>query len=918
MIRLSIVGIICMAFLTLASICIIAANPLLFLDASQVRSTASVYTWQQPVSGDWQSPSSWAPERTNPASTDILVFNLGGTTTVTNVPTQSIGQLIVSGSTTINLRSATSAILTILGDIGDDLAIASGSALNFDGSNALTANIASGAMGNIFGAITFSSPTSSAHRLTAVDANAITFVNGAVFTAGQGFAGNPFGTTNLNSVIFESGSTYVRLAGEDPFGAAEPASVVVFDHGSLFSLRAPTLFAQSSFYSGRTYANFEYDYPGYSDIEGTSALVMDDLAVRAGQLDFDVNGSPGHSIKGNITVLQGGRLTFQSSFPGHKINLNGNTHQTITVFGNINVNPGNTLVIDNPSGVTITRLFIAWNLELINGVVTVIDPVNYYFRVPGTVTRVNGYINGALSRKIPSLGPLTFDVGTENGYSPVTVEVTGGSDFPGDMVIRTVQTAHPNILYPSKALSRYWQVFSSQNITSADLIFSYLDPTDIPTTTNEADFVIERYTNGFTQPAGVIDTQANTFTATGQGNFYSFTYFTLADPVAAVSPTATSTATASPTATSTPICPPVVLYDQSGSGVTGGVNSQDFDTANDAFDSVAADDFIVPAGQTWTVQKVVVNGLYFNGTGPAESFNLAFYTDAAMFPGSVVAGGTFTGATYTNAAGVFTITLPSTLELSAGTYWVSVQARMDGPSGGQWGWTNRTVTTSSPAAWKNPGGGFNIPACVGWARRGATCMIDPAAPDQVFQLLGTIGVCATPTATATPVAGNISGTVTYGNAIGAPTTRFVSNVLINGAGSVPVSAVSSFPNGTYSLSGFGSGAYTVTPSKTGGAGSAITSFDSALIAKHVAGIQPLAGNQLIVADVSGNGTLSSFDSAQIARYVAGLNNFGSTANWIFTPANRNYASVTGNITGEDFVALLMGDVSGNWTNTGAR
>ncbi len=169
-----------------------------------------------------------------------------------------------------------------------------------------------------------------------------------------------------------------------------------------------------------------------------------------------------------------------------------------------------------------------------------------------------------------------------------------------------------------------------------------------------------------------------------------------------------------------------------------------------------------------------------------------------------------------------------------------------------------------------------------------------------------------------PVAGNLSGTVTYGNAIGAPTTRFVSNVLINGAGSVPVSAVSSFPNGTYSLSGFGSGAYTVTPSKTGGAGSAITSFDSALIAKHVAGIQPLAGNQLIVADVSGNGTLSSFDSAQIARYVAGLNNFGSTANWLFTPANRNYASVTGNITGEDFVALLMGDVSGNWTNTGAR
>jgi hypothetical protein len=71
------------------------------------------------------------------------------------------------------------------------------------------------------------------------------------------------------------------------------------------------------------------------------------------------------------------------------------------------------------------------------------------------------------------------------------------------------------------------------------------------------------------------------------------------------------------------------------------------------------------------------------------------------------------------------------------------------------------------------------------------------------------------------------------------------------------------------------------------------------------------------ADAGRKGTLSSFDAAQIARYTAGLNNFGSTGNWIFTPTNRSYASVTGNITGEDFVALLMGDVSGSWTNPGA-
>ena len=134
---------------------------------------------------------------------------------------------------------------------------------------------------------------------------------------------------------------------------------------------------------------------------------------------------------------------------------------------------------------------------------------------------------------------------------------------------------------------------------------------------------------------------------------------------------------------------------------------------------------------------------------------------------------------------------------------------------------------------------------------------------------------------------------------------------------MPVSVFSSFPNGTYSLSGFGSGAYTVTPTKTGSVNGAISSFDAGKVALHVAGTTTLNGNQLIVADVSGNGTISSFDAGQIARYAAGVPGSGSTGNWIFTPVNRSYASVTGNVTGEDFIALLMGEVSGNWTNTGA-
>ena len=166
-----------------------------------------------------------------------------------------------------------------------------------------------------------------------------------------------------------------------------------------------------------------------------------------------------------------------------------------------------------------------------------------------------------------------------------------------------------------------------------------------------------------------------------------------------------------------------------------------------------------------------------------------------------------------------------------------------------------------------------------------------------------------------PCTPSISGTITYGNAIsGPPPPRFVSNVLLSGVGSPNVSALTD-GFGAYTLTGFGAGSYTVTPTKTGTV-NGITSFDAARIAQHAAGINVLTGNPLIVADTSNNGTVSSFDAAKITQYVSGLATVqpNVTGIWRFIPVNRSYGSVTSNVMGEDFVALLMGEVSGNWVN----
>lgn len=191
---------------------------------------------------------------------------------------------------------------------------------------------------------------------------------------------------------------------------------------------------------------------------------------------------------------------------------------------------------------------------------------------------------------------------------------------------------------------------------------------------------------------------------------------------------------------------------------------------------------------------------------------------------------------------------------------------------------------------------------------GVTSGVANFTVDSVSLVAG--GACSTPT---------ITGMITYGNAIGGQTPRFVSNVLLSGTGWIPVSALTEFPGGTYSLSGFGGGAYTVTPSKAGGVNGSISSFDAAKIAQHAAGIPPgLNPTQLIVADVSGNGTVTSFDAAQVARYAASISGSGSTGTWIFTPVNRTYPSITAGIVGQDYTALLMGEVSGNWTNSAGR
>jgi hypothetical protein len=190
-----------------------------------------------------------------------------------------------------------------------------------------------------------------------------------------------------------------------------------------------------------------------------------------------------------------------------------------------------------------------------------------------------------------------------------------------------------------------------------------------------------------------------------------------------------------------PKFPEVILYDQLDNPGTVSFVSQEFPDMPD-FTAFLADDFFVPGGQSWQVTEVYAQGTYFNGAGPANNFNVFFYQDSGGLPGTLVY--TRTAQPYVDSGGVFEVTLTVPVTLTSGIYWVSVQAHMPFDPNGQWGWTDRTVQTDSPAAWQNPAGGFGI--CPTWDLR-TTCLGIELAPDQMFRLIGTIGPPPTPTAT---------------------------------------------------------------------------------------------------------------------------------------------------------------------------
>lgn len=209
--------------------------------------------------------------------------------------------------------------------------------------------------------------------------------------------------------------------------------------------------------------------------------------------------------------------------------------------------------------------------------------------------------------------------------------------------------------------------------------------------------------------------------------------------------------------------------------------------------------------------------------------------------------------------------------------------------------------------------------------------------------LSAVGAMPTPSPTpsATPTCvpdanHGISGQVRYYSS-GMPVAG--ATVLLSGGAAASTQTNAA---GEYAFSGLQGCHFHVELQKLGDIDGGISTLDAAWTLQAVAGLRTLDATQRLACDVTGNGTLSTLDATQILQQRVGLLSTFPAAqtcasDWLFVPSPAaapnqtviqpqlapascrrgaiELTPLTGQATGQDFSAVLIGDCTGNWHPT---
>jgi len=162
----------------------------------------------------------------------------------------------------------------------------------------------------------------------------------------------------------------------------------------------------------------------------------------------------------------------------------------------------------------------------------------------------------------------------------------------------------------------------------------------------------------------------------------------------------------------------------------------------------------------------------------------------------------------------------------------------------------------------------------------------------------------------------VSGSISY--YAGGPASTVPRTLLVLKEEGVKSYSDTSDEAGQYSIANVTTGNYTLTPSKNNDIAQ-ITAHDASLVLQAAAGKLPLSVNATLAADATCNGEVTSMDASYILEKSVGLREVpfpGAGKAWHFVPDNRTYDPLETDRSNQNFTAILIGDVSGNWQPAG--
>ncbi len=162
----------------------------------------------------------------------------------------------------------------------------------------------------------------------------------------------------------------------------------------------------------------------------------------------------------------------------------------------------------------------------------------------------------------------------------------------------------------------------------------------------------------------------------------------------------------------------VVLVDHTSGQQGASVVAQQFELAYSQFSSYGAEDVIVPAGQQWHLDSVLIFGEYATPSGsptPGAGIIISLMENNAGQPGNVLYTDTLLSGADPDGDGTLFYHWDEPFVMNPGSYWLVVAARKDyGTGQTQWQWFSSSITSGDTAMWVNPGNGFTLNNCPNW------------------------------------------------------------------------------------------------------------------------------------------------------------------------------------------------------------